>query len=48
MIFSKNDEMINNDSIFCFDAYHFVSYFCVVTFNNNDYGKRKSNLLGSI
>lgn len=35
-------------SIFRLDTHDYVTYLCAVTFNNNDYGKRKSKLSGSV
>ena len=37
-----------NHSIFRLDTHLNLTYLCAVTFNNNDYGKRKSKLPGSI
>lgn len=37
-----------NHSIFRLDTHHNLTYLCAVTFNNNDYGKRKSKLSGGI
>lgn len=36
------------DSISYLDAHYSQTYLCVITFNNNDYDKRKSKLLGNI
>ena len=35
-------------TIFRLDAHYSQPYLCAVTFNNNDYGKRKSKLSGGI
>ena len=35
-------------TIFRLDAHYSQTYLCAVTFNNNDYGKRKSKLSGGI
>ena len=41
----KND---GNHTIFRLDTHLNLTYLCAVTFNNNDYGKRKSKLPGGI
>ena len=38
----------SNHSIFRLDTHLNLTYLCAVTFNNNDYGKRKSKLPGGI
>lgn len=35
-------------AIFRLDAHYSQTYLCAVTFNNNDYGERKSKLSGGI
>ena len=37
-----------NHTIFRLDTHLNLTYLCAVTFNNNDYGKRKSKLPGGI
>ena len=37
-----------NHSIFRLDTHRNLRYLCAVTFNNNDYGKRKSKLPGGV
>ena len=37
-----------NHSIFRLDTHRNLTYLCAVTFNNNDYGERKSKLSGGI
>ena len=37
-----------NHSIFRLDTHLNLTYLCAVTFNNNDYGKRKSKLPGGV
>lgn len=39
---------IGKHTIFRLDAHYSQPYLCAVTFNNNDYGKRKSKLSGGI
>ena len=39
---------IRNHTIFRLDTHLNLTYLCAVTFNNNDYGKRKSKLPGGI
>ena len=39
---------IRKHTIFRLDAHYSQPYLCAVTFNNNDYGKRKSKLSGGI
>ena len=38
----------SNHTIFRLDTHLNLTYLCAVTFNNNDYGKRKSKLPGGI
>ena len=38
----------SNHSILRLDTHRNLTYLCSVTFNNNDYGKRKSKLSGGI
>ena len=40
--------LICKHTIFRLDAHYSQPYLCAVTFNNNDYGKRKSKLSGGI
>lgn len=40
--------MFGKHTIFRLDAHYSQTYLCAVTFNNNDYGKRKSKLSGGI
>lgn len=40
--------IICKHTIFRLDAHYSQLYLCAVTFNNNDYGKRKSKLSGGI
>ncbi len=44
----KNRKSSRNHSIFRLDIHRSLTYLCAVTFNNNDYGKRKSKLPGGI
>lgn len=37
-----------NHTIFRLDTHHNLTYLCIVTFKNNDYGKRKSKLPGGV
>lgn len=39
---------MRNHTIFRLDTHISLRYLCAVTFNNNDYGKRKSKLPGGI
>ena len=39
---------LRKHTIFRLDAHYSQTYLCAVTFNNNDYGKRKSKLSGGI
>ena len=39
---------LRNHSIFRLDTHLNLTYLCAVTFNNNDYGKRKSKLPGGV
>ena len=39
---------VGKHTIFRLDAHYSQLYLCAVTFNNNDYGKRKSKLSGGI
>ena len=39
---------LGKHTIFRLDAHYSQPYLCAVTFNNNDYGKRKSKLSGGI
>ena len=41
-------EIVCNHTIFRLDTHLNLTYLCAVTFNNNDYGKRKSKLPGGI
>ena len=41
-------EVEGKHTIFRLDAHYSQPYLCAVTFNNNDYGKRKSKLSGGI
>ena len=43
-----DNEQISNHSIFRLDTHRNLTYLCAVTFNNNDYGERKSKLSGGI
>ena len=45
---NKNIYTICKHTIFRLDAHYSQPYLCAVTFNNNDYGKRKSKLSGGI
>ena len=40
--------ILGKHTIFRLDAHYSQPYLCAVTFNNNDYGKRKSKLSGGI
>ena len=40
--------LVRKHTIFRLDAHYSQPYLCAVTFNNNDYGKRKSKLSGGI
>ena len=44
----KHPEGECKHTIFRLDAHYSQPYLCAVTFNNNDYGKRKSKLSGGI
>lgn len=46
-MFSKT-EFCRKHTIFRLDAHYSQPYLCAVTFNNNDYDKRKSKLSGGI
>ena len=41
-------EQFCNHTIFRLDTHLSLTYLCAVTFNNDDYGKRKSKLPGGI
>ena len=41
-------DLVSKHTIFRLDAHYSQPYLCAVTFNNNDYGKRKSKLSGGI
>ena len=43
-----NFKAAGKHTIFRLDAHYSQPYLCAVTFNNNDYGKRKSKLSGGI
>ena len=47
-MFHPLTEMLRKYTIFRLDAHYSQPYLCAVTFNNNDYGKRKSKLSGGI
>ena len=42
------ESFLSKHTIFRLDAHYSQTYLCAVTFNNNDYGKRKSKLSGGI
>lgn len=47
-ILKINNCLYRKHTIFRLDAHYSQPYLCAVTFNNNDYGKRKSKLSGGI
>ena len=44
----RSNAKCRKHTIFRLDAHYSQPYLCAVTFNNNDYGKRKSKLSGGI
>ena len=47
-LFEICDVHERNHTIFRLDTHRSLTYLCAITFNNNDYGKRKSKLPGGI
>ena len=47
-VVTGNSGFFRNHTIFRLDTHLNLTYLCAVTFNNNDYGKRKSKLPGGI
>ena len=48
ILYLKSTHNNRNHTIFRLDTHLNLTYLCAVTFNNNDYGKRKSKLPGGI
>ena len=48
IVILENSPESRKHTIFRLDAHYSQPYLCAVTFKNNDYGKRKSNLSGGI
>ena len=47
-VYNVQEYLERKHTIFRLDAHYSQPYLCAVTFNNNDYGKRKSKLSGGI